>query len=234
MLAKRLPTLFILFALLWLLGLLMHNLLRSFAEGLFNFLGAWALWSIAHRSPTLLRRVLLGLALGLLFLGVGDLLYTWGLAGADTDALRQPIYIVGVLLFLSMGTLLPFGMERQGLYPEGFTLRALLLSLLGGGVLTGLSYWIRPLSSVELLYAGAAFYLTLAFVQQAWILAGGRIGRALQGVVWALVLGSLGRIVTVLVVSSSANWSVVIYDVLWISAMGALVWSAYRRWASDS
>lgn len=218
-----------LLTLLWLVGLLTFDLLRSLAEGLFNFLGAWALWSIASRSPIPLQRVLVGLALGLLLLGIGDLLYTWGLAGHDTATLRQPIYIAGVLLFLVMGTLLPFGMERQGLYREGFTLRALLLSVLGGGLLTELSHLIRPLSPVELLYTGAAFYLTLAFVQQAQMLAGGRIGRTLQGVVWALVLGSLARIVTVLVVSPAAYWSVVVYDLLWISAMSVLVWSASRR-----
>jgi hypothetical protein len=61
------------------------------------------------------------------------------------------------------------------------------------------------------------------------MLAGGRIGRTLQGVVWALVLGSLARIVTVLVVSPAAYWSVVVYDLLWISAMSVLVWSASRR-----
>ncbi|MER3482787.1 MAG: hypothetical protein C4332_06180, partial [Meiothermus sp.] len=172
-----------------------------------------------------------GLALGLVLLGVGDLLYTWGLAGHDTSALREAVYIAGVLLFLVMGTLLPISMERQGLYREGFTGRVLLLSVLGGVLLTALSRMIRPLSPVEMLYAGAAFYLTLIFLQQSQALAGGRIGRTLQGVVWALVLGSLARIVTVLVVATppTLHWSVVVYDLLWISAMSVLVWSAGRR-----
>ncbi|MER3553625.1 MAG: hypothetical protein C4331_04555 [Meiothermus sp.] len=221
----------VLLALAWLAGLVLDNTLRSLAEGLFNFLGAWAVWNIATHSPRPMQRVLSGLALGLVLLGVGDLLYTWGLAGHDTSALREAVYIAGVLLFLVMGTLLPISMERQGLYREGFTGRVLLLSVLGGVLLTALSRMIRPLSPVEMLYAGAAFYLTLIFLQQSQALAGGRIGRTLQGVVWALVLGSLARIVTVLVVATppTLHWSVVVYDLLWISAMSVLVWSAGRR-----
>lgn len=218
-------------AAVWLLGLFLDNTLRSLAEALFNFVGAWAVTSIAGRSPPALRRVLVGLTLGLALLGVGDLLYTYSLGtGNDTAALREPIYIAGVLLFLLMGTLLPLGMERQGLYREGFTLRVLSLSVLGGLVLTGLSRLIRPLSPVEMLYAGVSFYLSLLFVQQAQTLAGGRIGRTLQGVVWALVLGSLGRVLTVVVATPpEPHWSVVVYDLLWISAMSVLTWSASRR-----
>ncbi len=219
-----------LLALVWLVGLINDNALRSLAVGLFNFVGAWSLVAIATRSPLALRRVLRGLTLGLLLLGIGDLLFTWSLNfSVDTRVLRQPIYIAGVFLLLVMGSMLPFSMERQGLYSEGFSRRVVLLALLGGAILAGLSFLVRPLATVDLLYAGAAFYLTLVFVQQAKVLAGGRIGRALQGVVWALVLGSLARIVTVLGGAESARWSVVAYDLLWISAMSVLTWSARRR-----
>ncbi|MBF6594551.1 MAG: hypothetical protein IVW51_08890 [Thermaceae bacterium] len=218
-----------LLTLVWLAGLINDNALRSLAVGLFNFVGAWSLAAIATRSPVALRQVLLGLTLGLLLLGIGDLLFTWALNfSVDTRVLRQPIYIAGVFLLLVMGSMLPFSMERQGLYSEGFSRRVVLLALLGGAILAGLSFLVRPLPTVDLLYAGAAFYLTLVFVQQAQMLAGGRIGRALQGVVWALVLGSLARIVTVLGGAEPARWSVVVYDLLWISAMSVLTWSARR------
>ncbi|AWR86191.1 hypothetical protein [Meiothermus taiwanensis] len=210
--------------LLWGAGLLGDSFARSLAVSLSNFVGAYALWWGAARSPTILRGALSGLAVGLLVLGVGDLLYTYNLAsGLDTRALREGIYLVGAVLLLLMGGLLPFRMERQGLYPLGFAQRLALLAGLGGVLLSALATLIRPLSLLELIYAGVAFSLTLLFVQQTPVLAGGRIGRYLRGVVWALVLGSLARLVYILGGAPPALWSVVAYDVLWMLAMSVLL-----------
>lgn len=216
--------------LLWLLGLLSDTYLRNLAVSLSNLVGAYALWRAAIPSPLILRAVLLGLAVGLLFLGIGDLLFTYHVAtGISTQAVREGIYLAGVILFLLMGSLLPFRMERQGFYPLGFSQRLALVAGLGGVLLAGLSTLIRPLSVVELIYAGAAFYLTLLFVQQTPVLAGGRIGRYLQGVVWALVLGSLARVVYVLGGAPPAQWSIVAYDILWMLAMSVLLLSSFKN-----
>ncbi len=210
--------------LLWLLGLASDTYLRNLVVSLSNFVGAYALWQIARQSPAIVRRALVGLGLGLLFLGVGDLLFTLSVATpVDTQALREGIYLMGVALLLLMGTFLPMSMERQGLYPLGFSQRLVWLALLGGLLLAALTTLIRPLSVVELIYAGAAFYLTLLFAQQTPVLAGGRIGRYLQGVVWALVLGSLARVVYVLGGVPPAKWSIVAYDILWMLAMSVLL-----------
>lgn len=210
--------------LIWMLGLLSDSYARNLAVSLSNFVGAYALWWIAARSPAILRRALSGLAVGLLFLGVGDLLFTYNVAsGINTQAVREAIYLVGVALFLLMGTLLPFRMEGHGFYPLGFFQRLALVAVLGGVLLSALTTLIRPLSVIELIYAGVAFYLTLLFVQQTPVLAGGRIGRYLQGVVWALVLGSLARVVYVLGGEPPAQWSIVAYDILWMMAMSVLL-----------
>jgi hypothetical protein len=165
----------------------------------------------------------------LVFLGIGDLLFTYNEAtGLDTRAIREGIYLVGVTLLLLMGSLLPFRMERQGLYPLGFALRLALLAGLGGVLLSALTTLIRPLSLVELIYAVVAFYLTLLFAQQTPVLAGGRIGRYLQEVVWALVLGSLARVVYVLGGVPPAQWSIVAYDVLWMASMSVLLLGTIR------
>lgn len=218
--------------LLWLLGLVSDTYLRNLVLSLSNFVGAYAVWQIALQSPAIVRRALVGLALGLLFLGIGDLLFTLSVATPlDTLALREVIYLIGVTLFLLMGTLLPFSMERQGLYPLGFSQRLTLIALLGGLLLAALTTLIRPLSVIELIYAGAAFYLTLLFAQQTSLLAGGRIGRYLQGMVWALVLGSLARVVYVLGGVPPAQWSIVVYDILWMSAMSVLFLGVSRAQA---
>jgi hypothetical protein len=168
----------------------------------------------------------------MLFLGVGDLLFTYNVAtGISTQALREGIYLAGVALFLAMGSLLPFSMERQGLYLLGFARRLALVAGLGGVLLAAFTTLIRPLSVVELIYAGAAFYLTLLFAQQTPVLAGGRIGWYLQGVVWALVLGSLARVVYVLGGAPPAQWSIVAYDVLWMLAMSVLLLSIRKNQA---
>lgn len=213
--------------LVWLGGLLTDSFVRSLAVSLSNFVGAYALWYVTARSPAILRRALGGLAVGMLFLGLGDLLFTYNVAtGISTQAAREGIYLMGVALFLVMGTLLPISMERQGLYLVGFSQRLVLVAVLGGLLLAGLTTLIRPLNAVELIYAGVAFYLTLLFVQQTPVLAGGRIGRYLQGVVWALVLGSLARVVYVLGGAPPAQWSIVAYDVLWMLAMSVLLLGA--------
>lgn len=219
----------------WLLGLVSDTYLRNLAVSLSNFVGAYALWQIALRSPAIVRRALTGLALGLLFLGIGDLLFTLSVATQiDTLAFREVIYLIGVTLFLLMGTFLPFSMERQGLYRLGFSQRLALIAVLGGLLFSALSTLIRPLSAIELIYAGVAFYLTLLFAQQTPVLAGGRIGRYLQGVVWALVLGSLARVVYVLGGVPSAYWSIVAYDILWMLAMSVLLLGVSRTQAPRS
>jgi hypothetical protein len=210
--------------LFWAVGLLGDSYVRSLAVSLSNFVGAYALWWVAARSPAILRGALTGLAVGLLVLGVGDLLFTYNVAaGLDTRALREGIYLVGVVLLLLMGSLLPFRMERQGLYPLGFAQRLASLAGLGGVLLSALATLIRPLSLLELIYAGVAFYLTLLFIQQTPVWAGGRIGRYLQSVVWALVLGSLARLVYILGNVPPAQWSIVAYDVLWMLSMSVLL-----------
>ncbi len=218
--------------LVWLGGLLGDSFVRSLAVSLSNFVGAYAVWQTAARSPAIVRRALRGLAAGLFLLGLGDLLLTYQIAtGLDTVTPREGIYLIGVALFLLMGTLLPFSMERQGLYYLGFTQRLVLVALLGGALLSALTTLIRPLSVIELTYAGTAFYLTLLFAQQIPVLAGGRIERHLRGMVWALVLGSLGRVVSVLGGVPPMLWSIVIYDVLWLSAMSVLLLAADRSQA---
>lgn len=210
--------------LLWAVGLLGDSYARSLAVSLSNFVGAYALWWMAARAPAILRGALTGLAVGLLVLGVGDLLFTYNVAaGLDTRAMREGIYLMGVALLLLMGSLLPFRMERQGLYPLGFAQRLALLAGLGGVLLSALTTLIRPLNLADLIYAGVAFYLTLLFAQQIPVLAGGRIGRYLQGVVWALVLGSLARLVYILGNVPPAQWSIVAYDVLWMLSMSVLL-----------
>jgi hypothetical protein len=174
-------------------------------------------------------RALSGLVAGLLLLELGDLLLTYQIAtGLDTVAPREGIYLIGVALFLFMGSLLPFSMERQGLYHLGFSQRLVLVALLGGALLSALTTLIRPLNVIELTNAGTAFYLTLLFAQQIPVLAGGRIERHLRGMVWALVLGSLGRVVSVLGGVPPMLCSIVIYDILWLSAMSVL-WLAADR-----
>ncbi len=210
--------------LIWLWGLLTDTPVRSLAVSLSNFVGAYALWQMTTRAPAILRRALGGLAAGMLFLGVGDLLFTYSVATSiSTQSVREGIYLVGVVLFLAMGTLFPFSMERQGLYLLGFAQRLVLVAMLGGILLAAITTLIRPLSVIELIYAGVAFYLTLLFAQQTPLLAGGRIGRYLQGVVWALVLGSLARVVYVLGGAPPAQWSIVAYDILWMLAMNVLL-----------
>jgi len=216
----------------WLLGVAAGNLTRSIAVSAANFVGAAAIGRIAAKSPAIVRRVLLGITVGLVFLGLGDLIFTYNLAtGTDTRAIREPIYLVGVVLFLWAGSLLPFSMERQGLYPEGFALRVFLIAIVAGGVLVGLTALIHPFEIAELIYAATAFYLTVLFIQQTSLLAGGRIGQSLRELVWALVLGSLARVVSVLgdTPAGPAFWSVILYDLLWMSAMSVLLLGATRR-----
>lgn len=218
--------------LVWLVGAVIGNVTRNIAVSLSNFVGAFSVWQIAAKSPGIIRRTLMGLAIGLVFLGLGDVFYTYNVATKmDTRAIREPIYLIGVVLFLVAGSFLPFSMERQRLYPEGFAQRVFFIAILAGALLAGVSTLIRPLTTVEMIYAATSFYLTALFVQQISALAGGRIGQFLRELVWALVLGSLARVVSVLggTPAGPALWSVILYDLLWMSAMSVLLLGAMRK-----
>lgn len=215
--------------LVWTAGVLSSEFVRSTAVTLADFLGAAMLWSLASRSPAVVRLPLAGLAVGLVLLGVGDFSLALTKLGPNLggpEAVREGIYLLSALLVLAMGALLPWAMEHNGLYPTGNALRFTLIAVVSAVLLVVFVQAFRSSSALSMVYQGVVFFLTVTYIQQAAVLAGGRIARSLSALSLALVLVSLARVVSVL--GGPARWSTVLYDLFWLGGISLLVWTASR------
>ena len=206
---------------------------QSLAFSLWDGVGAIALWVLSSRYSGPLGLTLKGLALGWGVQGVADALYTLeiylGLQGLPNEpirGIRQWFNYAGAAVVLLAGTAFPWAMEQRGLYSKGSFIGLLLLTLLGTVVAVVGLHQLRPLTSFDLIFNVAAFFLALLFVQQTFMLQGGRIGEGLQIATGAILLVSIARVVYAL--SVEAPWSTTISDLFWIA--GALfVVIAVRR-----
>jgi len=213
----------------WAVGALSSDFVRSLSVTLADFLGAAMLVGLAYRSPSVVRPPLLGLALGLAVLGAGDFLLSLTRLNpgfTSADGLREGLYLLSALLVLAMGALLPWAMERNGLYPQGNALRFTLIAALAAALLVMFVQAFRDSSALNMLFQGVVFFLTVLYLQQTAVLAGGRIARSLSALSLALVLVSLARVVPVL--GGDARWVTVLYDLFWLGGISLLVWTGSR------
>ena len=207
--------------------------LQSLTFSLWDGVGAIALWALSSRYSPPLSLTLKGLALGWGIQGVADALYTLeiylGLQGLPNDPIRgvrQWFNYAGAAVVLLAGTAFPWAMQQRGLYARGSFIWLVLVASVGTiGAVVGL-HQIRPLTSFDLIFNVAAFFLALLFVQQTFMLQGGHIGEGLQIATGAILLASMARVIYAL--SIETPWSTTISDLFWIA--GALfVVVAVRR-----
>lgn len=206
---------------------------QSLAFSLWDGVGAIAMWLLGIRYSGPLGLTLKGLALGWGVQGVADALYTLelylglqGLPNIQVRGIREWFnYTAGAVVLLA-GTAFPWAMEQRGLYSARSFIRVTMLALLGTVMAIAALSLVRSLSNFDMVFHGAAFFLALMFVQQTFMLQGGRIGEGLQIATGAVLLVSMARVTYAL--SVEAPWSAVISDLFWIA--GALfVVIAVRR-----
>jgi hypothetical protein len=207
---------------------------QSLAFSLWDGVGAMALWVLGGRYKGPLGLTLRGLGLGWGIQGLADALYTLelylglqGLPNGSVRGVRQWLNYAGTAAVLLAGTAFPWAMEQRGLYASGSFIRLTMIALLGTVVAVTALSLIHPVSNFDLVFNGAAFFLALLFLQQAFMLQGGYIGEGLQIASGAILLVSMARVIYVL--SVEASWSGVLSDLFWIAGALFVVVAVRRR-----
>ncbi len=227
----RYPVLLVVW-LMWLWGVLKNDLLRRLAVAISSFVGAAAIAMIASRSTLAIRTPLFVMSAALLLLGLGDaaLIYNSSCGGncvGANSSLQDPLYYLGVLLFLGAGIAIPFAMERAEYLELGSGWKISGIAL-GVGILFGfITNFVREFTFKDLLFSGVAYFLIAIFVQQTLALAGGRIGKTMRDLSIGFVLAGLAQLVRI--IGEGTTWVNVVYDLLWISAMSVILWAATKQ-----
>lgn len=227
----RVVGLVVLFA-LWVFGARTSAATQSLAFSLWDLVGASALWWLSGRYPKVVQQALRVLALGWLVIALGDALltlelFTQAAPSSPTQTMRVGVHLLGGAVVLVGGTLLPWAMERQRLYPPGAFWRYVALALLGAALLSGALVLARNVSLLDLVLQMVTFYLAFLFGQQVFVLSGGRLSEGLQIVFGALLLISIGRVINELV--GLPRVATILSDLCWIAGATLLVWATRRR-----
>lgn len=227
----RVVGLMVLFA-LWVFGARTSAATQSLAFTLWDLVGAGAMWVLSSRYPKVVQQAVRALALGWLVIALGDAiltleLFTHAPEGSLIQAVRVGVHLLGGAVVLVGGTLLPWAMERQGLYPPKASWRYVTLALLGAALLSAVLVLARNVSLLDLVLQMVTFYLAFLFGQQVFALSGGRLSEGLQNVFGALLLISIGRVINELVGLSRV--ATILSDLCWIAGATLLVYALRRR-----
>ena len=210
--------------LIWLAGLVFNQTLLPFSIALANLAAAYTLLKEAKVFPHSVKRAIQGLAYGLLVLVGAELVlgYEW-VSNTKLPVLHEVVYISGVLIIAFWGTYFSWAIEGLGLRDKGHGARVFLGALLGSLVTVLPIFWLKAITLVQFLYALVTFYLTLLFLIQLVVMMGIRLKRSLQNMAWAMVLLSIGRLVSIF----GGSEQFLLYGIFWLGAMSWLVWG-YR------
>jgi hypothetical protein len=156
-----------------------------------DFFAAWLLYSIAQSTPKAWQQSMFGFALGMLVIGLSDLAVLAGLGAS----LEPPLSVLGTLLFFLASVALPFLLERQGVYKNGFALQISLIALAVAVLLSALLTILFQPPILRIVYQTVGLFLSSLFIMQSQDFAGGTIGRVLRMLSIAFAVSSFSQVV---------------------------------------
>jgi hypothetical protein len=155
-----------------------------------DFLATWLLYQIARSTPKAWQQTMFGFALAMLVIGLSDVAVLAGLGAS----LEPPLSVLGTLLFFASSLVLPFLLERQGVYKAGFALQiSLIAAAIAGLVSLFLTIVFQP-PVLRVVYQTVGLFLTALFAMQSQDFAGGTIGRVLRMLSIAFAVSSLSQV----------------------------------------
>jgi methyl-accepting chemotaxis protein len=136
---------------------------RVYILGLTDFIGVYFLLAAANQLTPAIRGSLRGLALGLVFLGIGEILPLFAVNQAvETDTFFS---LAGVILLIISGIQTPFLLERNGFFKAGSSLGILLSSIFFTIIISGVMSALLTPSLVRIIYQSVAIFLTILFLR---------------------------------------------------------------------
>jgi hypothetical protein len=156
-----------------------------------DFLATWLLYQIAKKTPKAWQQTMFGFALAMLVIGLSDVAVLAGLGAS----LEPPLSVLGTLLFFVSSLVLPFLLERQGVYKAGLALQISLIAVAVAGLLSLLLTVVFQPPVLRLVYQTVGLFLTALFAMQSQDFAGGSIGRVLRMLSISFAVSSLSQVV---------------------------------------
>jgi hypothetical protein len=194
---------------------------RSLGITLFDFLGALIMFRLSSILPKTLRLSVLGLGIALFLIGLGDanLVYTFfsGIPRETLLWLREPVYYAGSLAVAIAALTFPFVMQHQGLFASQQAV-GLILGSLGVSTVFTVIFALTTQTTISfLIFLFVALLITALFGGQTLILGSGRLAQILRQLSVVFVLGSLARVVAILL--GNQPLGTVMYDLFWASGL---------------
>ncbi len=136
---------------------------RVYILGITDFIGVYFLLSAANQLTPAIRGSLRGLALGLVFLGIGEVIPLLTVSQAiDTDTFFS---LLGVFFLIFSGIQTPFLLERHGFFKAGLGFNILFSSVFITVAVSGLMTALLQPSLVRIVYQSVAIFLTVLFLR---------------------------------------------------------------------
>lgn len=211
--------------LLWLWTAYAWRSAMSLPLGLVDFLAAAAFFYMSRDFHIKVQHPIRGMGLGIAALGIGDLLYTiQKQMPGFPQWLSEGFFLAGAVGLVIYGFSLPYGLYRLGLYRRSRFEQAILIPLILGtlaiAVLGRFEVWRDAFAPG---YAFVCFSLLGLFVVQVIQTGQSHLKNTLQRVMWALVLVSLARVVSVLGGLNPSELMVNLFGLLWMLGMSIVV-----------
>ncbi len=191
------PLNLLLFSLLWLATIVAFAFdsteARLLILGTADFVGVYFLLAATQNLTNQIRNTLRGLALGLVFIGLGEFLPFL----TTNEDIVSGVTIFGVVILLFSGLLTPFRLERSGIFKAGHAWGLLFSSILLTAVLSGLLTWLAQPSLVRTIYQSASIFLTVLFLRITFASQSRNLDwQIIQSITRALTVVSLAQLLT--------------------------------------
>ncbi len=183
----------VLVGLLWfamMLGYLLDSFTtRSLVLGVANLCGVLFFWQLQAYVPKNWRLLLIGLAIGVVFVGMGQVALSFAL-----PAFEEPLTIIGLIFLLLATITLPYFLERNAVFKRGLANRFVVWSLLFSFLISLVTQiFIRPVL-IELLYQTITVFMASLFFLQGLSAPDTAAGRVVQTIARAFTVVSLAQL----------------------------------------
>lgn len=155
-----------------------------------DFFAVWMLYQIAYRTPKAWRQTMLGFVVGMLVIGLSDLVVLLGFGAS----LEPPLSVLGAVLFLLSSLALPILLERQGVYKKGFAWQIILIAAAVAILVSLLLTILFQPPVLRVVYQTIGLFLSSLFIMQSQDFAGGSIGRVLRLLSIAFAISSFSQV----------------------------------------
>jgi hypothetical protein len=195
----------------------------SLPLALMDFISAAGFYYLSRDFHLKAQRPLRGMGVGIAALGIGDLLYALNKQLALPLWLSEGFFLAGALALMFYGFSFPYGLYSLGLYRRERFERAILIPLIIGTLAVLVLDRLQPWpSTFAPLYAFVSFGLLGLFVVQVIQTGQSHLKFTLRRVMWALVLVSLARVVSIVGGSNPSEQMVNLFSLLWMMGMSVV------------